>query len=214
MSRTALDEIQRKRLERLLGHASRLVPYYRERIDFRQRWDILDFPILKKMDVKENFHALMTPELRSEYETRGKGHFRYEWKEVKTGGATGIPTAVIHDREFRDEGRASRMYSQALCGFPFGTPYFRLWGSMAEINQMRDAWPQRVTRHLASETLLNAFQMSGEKMDQYLKVMLQGRARHIMAYIDAIHELARHAQYMRREVRPLVSIPYHEPPAQ
>ncbi len=180
------------------------VPYYRERCALHEHLRLEDFPVLTKAAVRDHFRDLMSPEVSAGYE--GRRRAGYSWIEVKTGGSTGQPTTVVHDARLRDYGRAARLYSQRLCGFPFGTPYFRLWGCMKEINQMRDSAACRLTRLLAGERLLNAFRMSEARMREYLAIMGRSRVRHMMAYVDCAAELARFAREMRIPVRPLQSL--------
>jgi phenylacetate-CoA ligase len=199
-----LHELQNYRLFRLLRFAVDNVPYYRERCPSGDRIRLEDFPVLTKTSVRDHFRDLMSPEVKAGYGCRRRAG--YSWIEVKTGGSTGQPTSVIHDARFRDYGRAARLYSQHLCGFPFGTPYFRLWGSMKEIHQMRESAACRLTRLLSGERLLNAFRMSEERMRVYLASMSRSRIRHMMAYVDCAAELARFARKSGIPVRPLESL--------
>src|SRR5215813_8783792 len=131
-----LKELRAHRLERLLSHASSAVPFYRRCVREKGGPLLTDFPVLTKRDIRENFNDLMSPELLREYCSRRPTR-RYSWMPVQTGGSTGMPTTVIHDREFRDFNRAARLYTQHLCGFPIGTGHFKLWGSMREINEAK-----------------------------------------------------------------------------
>ena len=147
----------------------------------------------------------MAPGLREQYETRRRPA-AYGWVEVKTGGSTGQPTAVIHDARFRDCGRAARAFSQELCGFPFGTPYFKLWGSLQDVLHAGDSYAVRLTRLLAGERLLNAFRMGEEQMREYLDFMARDPARHMMAYADCAEALARFARRSGWKAKPLESV--------
>jgi phenylacetate-CoA ligase len=199
-----LPDLQRERIDRLLRFAVQYVPYYRARCGNDDRLRLEDLPVLTKTEVRDHFRELMSPEVSAGY--KGRRREGYSWIEVKTGGSTGQPTTVIHDARLRDYGRAARLYSQRLCGFPFGTPYFRLWGSMKEISQMRESAACRLTRLLAGERLLNAFRMSEPRMREYLALMARSRVRHMMAYVDCAAELARFARENGIPVRPLDSL--------
>ncbi len=200
-----LRSLQAERLDRILKHASTRVPFYRERMAGSDP-DLEAFPVLTKDLLRTRFKDLMTQELRTEYEGRGP-RGRYGWVEVQTGGSTGVPTTVIHDAALRDSGRAGRLFSQGLCGFPFGVPYFRLWGSMKEINNMRASMAQRFTAALAGEVLLNAFCMSPEAMATHIETVNRRiDVRHMMAYTDSAGELARFAERTATSIRTLDSI--------
>ncbi len=197
-------QFQERRLESILEHAAVAVPFYRERVPER-RPALRDFPILTKADVRTSFSDLMTEELRLEY-TGAKRKAAYSWIAVKTGGSTGVPTTVIHDREYRDRGRAGRLYSRSLCGFPLGTPYFRLWGSMQEINQARTSWKDRAQAYLSDEIWLNAFRMEERDILRHISTINSTAPEHMMAYVDAAVELARFAQDRHMNMKPLRGI--------
>lgn len=202
-SRSKVEEIQSRRLEDILRHASQNVPFYRMRV--KGNTVLENFPVVTKNDLTAHYTEFMTPSLLANY--RQKRRLRgYSWVEVQTGGSTGKPTMVVHDKEFRDRGRATRLYSQYLCGFPFGVPYFRLWGSMKEINATKSSISARVTSLLAGEELLNAFKMSEPDMQRYVETINRSRSCYLMAYVDAAETLARYCLKVGMKVRQLKSI--------
>ena len=196
-----LQTLHDQRLAALLHHAVKDVPFYRDRAAAAE---LSAFPILRKEDVHAHFDALMEPSLLAEYRA-GKPR-GYSWVEVKTGGSTGTPTTVIHDRDFRDWGRAGRLYSQHLCGFPIGTPFFMLWGSMRDIGEARDSAAKRVLHSLLQVHPLNAFLMEAARMEDYLRQMETSRIDHLMAYVDAAYQLARFLEKSGKPPRPLKTI--------
>lgn len=195
--------IQQQRLESLLHHAASGIPFYRE---FKSnKPNLRDLPILTKDKLRKHFTELMTSDLRREYAGEKK-KAAYGWIPVQTGGSTGTPTTVIHDREYRDRGRAGRIYSRVLCGFPLGVPYFRLWGSMKEVNQARESWKHRAQTYLSGELWLNAFRMEDTDIARYISLLNSGQAKHIMAYVDAASQIARFANQRGIEISPFKSI--------
>src|SRR5215472_977532 len=200
-----IRELQAERLEKLLLHASRNIPFYRERVEARNGLGLDDFPVVKKEDVRANFEKLMSAEIREEYRS-GRKRRRYSWIAVQTGGSTGMPTTVIHDRDGRDFGRAARLYNQYLCGFPLGTPYLKLWGSMREINDAKGSFAQRLASRLAGETIFNAFRMEDAEIEAYINLINRSCADHLMAYSDAAHRVAQYILKHGRKVRPLKSV--------
>jgi len=198
-----VTDLQEKRLDSLLRYASSEIPFYRDRVGHKPT--LQDFPILTKDKIREHFSKLMTDDLRREYNGERR-KAAYGWTTVKTGGSTGIPTTVIHDREYRDRGRAGRVYSRSLCGFPLGIPYFRLWGSMKEVNQAREGWKNRAQTYLNGEIWLNAFRMEERDLAKYISVINSHKAVHMMAYVDAAAQLARFVNAQGLRIKPLVSI--------
>lgn len=199
-----LRDWRESRLREILVSVARDIPFYRER--FSRPPDRLDqLPIIRKADLSTYFLSLMRDDLRAEYEGR-RPRKGYGWLTVTSGGTTGLPTTVIHDAEFRDLDRAARAYAQYLCGFPFGTPHFKLWGSMEDLRRSQRSWQQRVIAALNRETLLNAFRMEDDRVHMYLDMMNRTRIGHMIAYVDAADQLARIAERDGIAMRPLKSI--------
>ena len=59
-----LETLHQQRLSTLLHHASKVVPFYRERVAGPE---LSAFPILRKEDIHAHFNELMEPSLLSEY---------------------------------------------------------------------------------------------------------------------------------------------------
>lgn len=178
-------------LKQTLAAAIRDIPFYQNHRGLdASRLD--SFPILTKEALSKNYNNLMSTPTREEYEGR-KRRSAYGWVEVRSGGTTGVPSAVIHGPDFRDHDRALRMLQMKMCGFPFGVPYVRLWGSMTDINRMRESLTHRVMSTLGRETIINAFRMETGDMDRHLDFLERHRVRYLMAYIDAAEALAHHA---------------------
>ena len=197
-----LEELHRERLAGVLRHAVKNVPFYRNRAG---TVELSSFPVLRKDDVHAHFEELMEPSLIAEYRAEKKPR-GYSWLEVKTGGSTGTPTVVIHDRDFRDWGRAGRLYSQHLCGFPLGTPFFMLWGSMRDISEAKDSATKRILNTLLQVHPLNAFLMDDGRMAAYAREINGSSIEHLMAYVDAAYQLARFIEKSGLPMRPLKSV--------
>lgn len=204
-SRARFEAESASRLDRVLAEAVRNIPFYRDRLGSTPA-KLENFPVLKKSDLVRHFDAMMHPSLRQEWEGRARRAGRYSWVAVRTGGSTGVPTTVIHDAAFRDQGRASRLYSQRLCGFPIGTPYFMLWGSMDDISAAGDSLSRRLLNAVSQVRLLNAFKMDTDRMAGYARRINESSIRHLMAYVDAADQMARYAAGRGLRLGPLESV--------
>jgi phenylacetate-CoA ligase len=193
---TEVEATQERRLEYELRSAVEHVEFYRQRVAVRRSLDLRDFPILTKDCVRAHFDILCNDALQH---SKSRSPL-YGWVEVSTGGSTGVPLRVIHGANYRDRGRAARLFSQLLSGFPFGTPYLKLWGSMKDIDHQRVSAPARILRRLSNEIPCNAFLMDHATMDQYLEAARRREIRHMMAYVDAAHELARYVMHKESSV--------------
>src|SRR5262245_2219523 len=181
-----------RRLGALLDHAVAHVEHYRSLGLARRAGEsgsafLARFPVLTRMVVRDRFAELVADPLRAEIASpESVSGRRYDWLLVKTSGSTGMPTAVVYDREFRDASRAGRALSQRLCGFPLGTRYFRLWGSEGDLLLYTEQLDRRVLRNLLGEVPMNAFRTRDVDLAGHVETMHRRRdVRHLMAWIDA-----------------------------
>jgi phenylacetate-CoA ligase len=203
-SRDQLLHWQQTQCKELLNHAVRHVPFYRNNPRLQTTRELTNVPIITKSSLSGHYQDLMSDTMRRAYAS-GKPQ-GYAWLEVTSGGTTGLPTTVIHDADFRDKDRAARAYEQLLCGFPFGTPHIRLWGSMHDIQKTRASRQARIMSALSGEVLLNAFQMEDDHIRSYLTIINNSRIDFMIAYVDAIQQIARFARRHHISVRPLTAI--------
>ncbi|MSU63454.1 MAG: phenylacetate--CoA ligase family protein [Pedosphaera sp.] len=205
-SNTELDENIDARLGSLLDAAVAHSAHYRSlgliRAPAEAARDFLGrFPVLSREKLREQFPNLVTdglrPEITSPASVARKG---YDWLVVKTGGTTGVPTAVVHDALFRDSGRATRLFSQQMCGFPLGKRYFRLWGSEQDLMQQHEKFDRRVLRNLLGEIPMNAFRAREAELSQhYRTITSHPEIQHLMAYVDAAASLGSFIEDRNRE---------------
>lgn len=200
-----LRGLQNQRLGKLLSYAASEIPFYRKHVTQRAEYVLSDFPVLTKRDIRDNFEDLMSPQIRQEH-LSAKQNWSYSWILVQTGGSIGTPTTVIHDKSFRDMNRAARLYTQYLCGFAFGTPYFKLWGSMREINHAQESLQHRIASTLAGEIVLNAFRMEDSQIDSYVQAVNHSSIDHLMAYSDAAYRMAERTRTAKLKIRSLKSV--------
>jgi phenylacetate-CoA ligase len=201
-----LDQAIRNRLSILLEGAVHDSEYYRTRAPARQPGESATdwlgrFPILTRDAVREHFTELVVDRLRGEIASpESVSRRRFDWLVVKTGGSTGVPTTVVHDAPGRDWGRTTRLYAARQCGFPLGTPHFRLWGSEQDLLNQRASFPQRLMSGLQADIPLNAFKAKEADLRRHLETMLENpRVRHLMTYVDAAAGLA---EFIREQKLP------------
>ncbi len=196
-SASQLEEAVEAHLAKLLDTATARSAYYRNlglvrRPNESAREFLARFPMLSREQVRDQFANLVIDPLRGEISSPASASAkRYDWLVVKTGGTTGMPTAVVHDALFRDSGRATRLFSQKLCGFPLGTRYFRLWGSEQDLFQQQEKLDRRLLRNILGETPMNAFRAKEAELTRHLRaIQSHPEVRHMMAYVDAAASLA------------------------
>lgn len=180
----ALDT--RHRLRALLQFAAEHLPYYRDR--FAQHAlnpraadplaELEKLPLLEKHDVRTNA-ANMT------------------WGDVPgglvshvSGGTSGDTLHFFIDRVRQTQPMAARLFMQQQFGVLPGDRRVYVWASPIENQRSR---LRHLRDRLLNEVLLNAFDMSAEQMDHYLRCIVRYRPRAIYGYKSAITLLARYA---------------------
>lgn len=178
------------RLIKLLDHCKDNVPYYAEIIaglgdSYRQdpvRY-LEQFPVLTKEKIRTNFDRLTSRDLS-----------RRKWSYNTSGGSTGQPIKLIQDREFTDGQSAVQMLSFNWAGRTFGEPAVRLWGSERDLLERGMGLKMTILNRLTNDVYFNAFRMTPEVMRSYLERFNTNPPKLIIAYAQAIYELAKFAE--------------------
>lgn len=186
------EEIGTRSLSRLLEHAVAKVPYYRLLGVSDLRLEA--FPLLTRRTLQAEYDRLKSDDLAS----RG-------WSRTSTGGSTGEPVWVVHDRSYYRWNYATEMYYlEAFHGMPY-REYLR--------SRRVSIWHRRRLRpgiglltHLAVKMLgqliyLEPYSVLTEKrMTEYLRRINRHRPAVIIAFAGTAFELARHAKRCGIEV--------------
>lgn len=183
----SIRKLQLARVRQFLVEAGRQVPYY-ERLFAEHSFDpgsvqsLADLsllPFLDKARIRANVDAL---------KSRSAGPL----VKYNTGGSSGEPLVfymgmgrVSHD--VAAKWRATRWWNVDI-----GDPEVVLWGSPVELTR-QDRY--RALRDRIFRTyLLPAFQMSPQKMDDYVAQIRRIRPRMVFGYASAVALLARHGE--------------------
>jgi phenylacetate-CoA ligase len=192
LERLVLDTPQRvpeesaRRLSSLLQFAGTHLPYYAEqfaRYGVRPQADepyaeLARLPVLHKADVRANAE-------------------RMTWRDVPggllpavSGGTTGDTLHFFVDRVRNSQSLAARLFMQQLWGVRPGDRRMWFWGSPRELKESPlYTWRDR----LLNEIMLDAFDISTARLDEYLRRIVAYRPRLLSAYASAGLLLARHA---------------------
>src|SRR5690349_16298450 len=120
-------------LSRLLSHAERTVPYYRELFaslgitsrDVRSLDDFARLPVLTKDIVRERKRDLVSEAYPSE-----------ALIPQNSGGSTGVPISFFRDRAYLDASDAGTYRNMMQCGWKPGDMVGFVWGSSAKSEKM------------------------------------------------------------------------------
>lgn len=204
----SVDEVraeQRRRLVATLIHAHSTVPYYREVL--ASAGVVKDGPAGPTVDLEAFSHLppLDKPKLRERFEDlRAEDSGSRGAYVTSTGGSTGEPVRFVHDRESHAVKVANRAFYDTWTGYRTGEPFAMLWGAVGDLST--STLRARLGVWLRNELRLEAFQMSEERMDEYVASLNAFRPRFLLAYAQSAFELARHAERRGLEVLPIPAV--------
>ncbi len=182
-----IEALQWQRLQRLLEHCHREVPYYRRRwnelgitpADIRSRADFARLPLLTKSDIRANFEDLKAESLR--------GELMYK----ATGGSTGEPLRFGYTRESNDRRTAVMWRGYGWAGSRMGRRTLFLWGGAVGQPGRTQQWKDRLYNALFARRVLNSFHMTESNLGDYAAAMDRYRPEIIVAYVSPLVRLAR-----------------------
>lgn len=195
LSRADVEVLQLAKLRRLLVTAQAQSPWHRARIeaaglrtaDLASLADLRRLPTMTKSDAAAHREQLV-------WHGAPGGAFRYN-----TGGSSGQPLIFYFGRTRQASDAAGRMRARRWWGVEPGDPEAYLWGAPVELN--KTDWIKTVRDRLINQLVLNAFEMSPDRMDTYLDALQAYRPRCIYGYASSLALLAAHARERRRTLR-------------
>lgn len=189
--RATVLRVQQQELQRLLLHAWRHVPYYHDALERcgaiqrgQARLDAFSaIPILTKAIIRDQGERLYASD-----------HQKRRPYVNTSGGSTGEPVRLIQDRVYSDWNIANTLLYRTFAGQELGQLEVRLWGSERDILQGRESWSRRLRDFLYNRLDLNAFRMTVEDMERFVKIFNSKRPPWVEAYAQPMYEFATFVQ--------------------
>jgi phenylacetate-CoA ligase len=197
-SRAEIEDLQRVKLNELLRTALAHCPWHARRIadaglaDRVRRGeatlsDLRLLPTMDKRDARENVDQMVWRGVPG-------GVFRYT-----TGGSSGEPLIFYFGRARQASDAAGRLRARRWWGVEPGDREVYLWGAPVELS--RTDRIKTVRDRLVNQLLLNAFEMSPERMDAYIQAIREWRPRAIYGYASSLALLAARAAASGADLR-------------
>jgi len=186
LSLEALEALQERKLAELLRPAYQHCPWHRERmlaagIDPTGRVSLADLRRLPTMDKQD---AVAHGEQMVWAGVPG-GAFQYN-----TGGSSGQPLIFYYGRRRQASDAAGRMRARRWWGVEPGVPEVYLWGAPVELDKTDRV--KALRDRLLNQLVLNAFEMSPARMDEYARAIQSFRPQCIYGYASSVALLAAH----------------------
>ena len=165
LSPEKMRELQLGKLRKLVLHAYKHVPYYRDRMremgivpdDIRALDDLQKLPFLTKDDVRKHLY----------FDIMSDNHEKAEILKVTTSGSTGEPFVCFVDRAQLEFRWAATLRSMEWTGWRFGDRQLRLWHQTLGMSKTQ------VVREFADALLsrrkfIPAYEMSDETLREFI----------------------------------------------
>lgn len=180
------------RLQHLLEHAERTVPYYRETFqsmgigsrDVQSFEDFARLPILTKDILRERKDDLI-----SEVADRSSLMAHH------SGGSTGVPVTFYRDRRYLDASDAGTYRNLAQCGWCPGEMVAFFWGFNDTLNAMRP-WEFELRQRLRRYYQFDPFKSGPAEMATWVTTWRRIRPAVALGYASTV---ARFAEYLVQE---------------
>ncbi len=142
--------------------------------------DLTQLPTMDKRDARDNVDQLV-------WRDAPGGVFKYT-----TGGSSGEPLIFYFGRARQAADAAARLRARRWWGLNPGEREVYLWGAPVELSKTDRI--KTVRDHLVNQLLLNAFEMTVARMDEYLTAMQTWNPRAIYGYASSLALIAAHAE--------------------
>ena len=197
-----IKKLQKEKLSTLLLHSFE-IPYYRRHLkdlgityntlEKDNPYDILaKLPILSKDLLRENYDIL------SAYDHKKRGSsINY------TGGSTGVPAKFLQDRNYKEYSQAYKNLSYSWRGADCFDDIFYIWGAARDMN---DEFIGRVKNFIRNRYYFNCFLLNEKNIRFCIEKLNAKKPTLIVAYADAIYEIARYANEHNLFVEPQQAI--------
>jgi len=187
-SRERLEEMQWRRLEKLLSHAYEFSPFYRDRFrrwgleprDIQSPDDLRRLPVLTKEDIQQSGQHMVSTSSRRE-----------ELIPDMTGGSTGRPLRFCRDRFADSHRRAATFRHNRMAGWNLGDKVGVVWGARRDLVGLR-GWKAEVrSRLLERQRVLDASSMGPREMARFGEILTRFRPTVLFGYAKAMAIFAR-----------------------
>jgi phenylacetate-CoA ligase len=188
-SRDDLDELQLRKLQRLVQHAYVHVPYYRDAmrtagIDpgaIERLADIERLPLLDKDDVRRGLYFGLFAD----------NHDKKRMQQIATSGSTGEPFVTYGDQYQLEFRFATTLRSLEWTGWRFGDRQARLWHQTIGMSRL-EALRERIDAWFMRRLFVPAYEMAPDHLEEFVRRIRDHRPVLVDGYAESLNFLARY----------------------
>ena len=185
--RDELEELQRRKLEKLLIHAYNNVPYYNKVL--KQCGVVSD----GKMRIEEYSKIpLLTKEI---IRREGENLYSKDYEDRKpyentSGGSTGEPVKFIQDKEYDDWNIATKLYFNEVLGKEIGDGEIKFWGSDRDILAGNLTIKDRLINVIYNRKFFNCYRLGEQEIRRLVELNNTFKPVAYWSYMEAALELS------------------------
>lgn len=195
-----ISEIQRCRLKSLLIHANKNVPYYKKifaSVGLFEKGSI-DISRFAKLPILTKSIALAQENRIYSHDSK-----KEKWIKNYTSGSTGEPFKFIEDEKHaKISGGCLLRFFYSWHGINPGERQIRLWGSGRDLFFGKPPLQARFRQWIEGVRLQNAFQMTIDQMEKYIKEINRFKPAVLRGYVSNLYELALFADNRKIAINP------------
>ena len=185
--RAEIDAVVSERLQALVLHASRTVPWYAARFaeasirpdQVRSIQDLVALPPLTKADLRDHGEELVTG-----------GRVDPAWMRNASGGSTGAPVVFHQDAEYQKRMLADQVRHVTWMGLPWWTPRAFVWGADRD-SVAHVGWRARWRDAATGTRFLNTFQATDAEYAAFVRECAAERVPIVIGYASSLEHFAR-----------------------
>jgi phenylacetate-CoA ligase len=202
-TREQLNALAEQKLRKLLQHCYNRMPAFHARMeecgvtpaDVCTVTDLAKVPTTDKDFIRRHFASKFDPSMST-----------CDRFVAHTGGSTGEPLSFYLSHTARATDRASFYRCVEWAGGARGTPFFTVWGALVLAPPLQ-RWMRSVKERVITRNMvLDAFTMTPERMDVFLKTLRQQKRALLRGYTSALVDLARYAEATQQTLHNLTGI--------
>ena len=186
---TKIKELQDKKLNLLVQHSYKHVPYYREKMDsmnlspddIQSIDDLHKLPLLSKKDVKENIY----------FDLMSDNHDKSKIQKITTSGSTGQPFTYYVDKQQLEFRWAATLRGMEMTNYKFGDKQARLWHQTLGLSRIQII-KEYMDAFFTRRKFFPVFEIKQKNIDKMIKKLSKYKPTLIDGYAEAINLCARY----------------------
>jgi len=192
-SYSELEKLQLKKLKNLLKHARDNVPFYNKMFkkfnfkpeDIKNINDLNKLPKLTKEIINDNFNDLYA-----------RNYPKEKFISSRTGGSTAAPMKFYIDNKWEACSMAAAYRSWSWAGYNVGNKMAYLWSAHRDLKNSSSSNIDKVRNFLFRTIYLDAFNLTEENMNKYVKILTRFKPKVINTYASVIFTFSEYIKKM------------------